>query len=58
MAFWDEYEKLFTFKMMSFHVHSPSEHTFDESHYDVEVHLVHRNPNNGHLAVLAVYFDF
>jgi len=29
------------FKLMQFHFHSPSEHTVDGKHYDLEAHMVH-----------------
>ena len=39
------------------HIHAPSEHTFDGEHRDLELHLVHKNYEDGSLAVMAVYFD-
>lgn len=47
-----------TFQVLQFHIHAPSEHTFDGGkHYDVEVHVVHINPVETKLAVLGIYFD-
>ena len=39
------------------HIHAPSEHTFNGEHYDVELHLVHRNFEDNSLAVAAIFFD-
>lgn len=50
------YYKLFD--MLQFHFHSPSEHTFDGRHYDLEMHVVHKRhgvKEGG--AVLAIFFD-
>lgn len=57
IAFWDENDELETFQILQFHIHSPSEHTFDGKSYDVEVHFVHKSYNENKLAVLAVFFD-
>ncbi|PIA43629.1 hypothetical protein AQUCO_01900198v1 [Aquilegia coerulea] len=38
------------------HWHSPSEHTINGKRYDLEMHLVHVNPNNT-IAVVGVMFD-
>ncbi len=43
---------------LQFHFHSPSEHTIEGAHMDLEVHFVHTkvgNPNS--YAVLSVFFD-
>jgi carbonic anhydrase len=29
------------YKFTEFHIHSPSDHTFNGKHYNVEMHLVH-----------------
>ena len=42
---------------LQFHFHAPSEHTFNGHHYDLEMHIVHKNNDSGKLAVLAVFFD-
>ena len=43
--------------MLQFHFHSPSEHTFDGKHYELELHIVHKKKDKEELAVLAIYFD-
>ena len=45
------------YKLIQFHIHAPSEHTFDGEHYDLEIHLVHQNYEGHELAVTAIYFD-
>ena len=45
------------FKPLQFHFHSPSEHTFDGKHYDLELHIYHITIDKMHKSVLAVYFD-
>ena len=45
------------FKLLQFHIHAPSEHTFDGEHFDLELHLVHPDYEGHKLAVVAVYFD-
>lgn len=57
IAFWDENDQLETFQILQFHVHAPSEHTFDGKNYDLEVHFVHKSYTENKLAVLAVFFD-
>ncbi len=46
-----------TFKLLQFHFHTPSEHTVDGKAYDMEVHLVHQNQDDGQLAVLGVLMN-
>ncbi len=41
------------FILRQFHFHTPSEHTFKEHHYPMEIHFVHQNAT-GQLAVLGV----
>ena len=41
------------FELQQFHFHSPSEHTIDGKHFDMEMHLVHKS-DEGHVAVVAV----
>ena len=42
-------------------MHSPSEHTFDGKHYDLELHMVHQiidlDPSKNEYAVVAIFFD-
>ena len=45
-----------TFKLTQYHFHTPSEHTIDGKHADVEVHFVHSD-GAGQLAVVAVLYD-
>ena len=39
-----------------FHFHSPSEHTVDQTHYPLELHLVHHNERH-EAAVVAVFME-
>lgn len=41
------------YRLVQFHFHTPSEHTFNRSYYDMELHLVHQ-AGNGSIAVLGV----
>ncbi len=43
-----------SFKLLQFHFHHPSEHTFRGKAYDMEAHFVHA-ADDGTLAVLAVF---
>ncbi len=43
-----------TFELKQFHFHSPSEHTVNGEHFDMEVHLVHRS-EAGQIAVVGVF---
>lgn len=45
-----------TYKLTQYHFHTPSEHTIDGKHADVEVHFVHSD-GAGQLAVVAVLYD-
>ena len=42
------------YKLLQFHFHTPSEHMVNGSHYDMEMHLVHKNDKN-ELAVIGVF---
>lgn len=42
------------FKLLQFHFHSLSEHTINDKHYPIEVHLVHKS-EDGELAVIAIF---
>ncbi|CDW72963.1 UNKNOWN [Stylonychia lemnae] len=57
LAFWDENDELETYQILQFHVHAPSEHTFDGKFYDLEIHFVHKHFTEGGLAVISVQFD-
>lgn len=43
------------YDLRQFHCHSPSEHTVDGEHAELELHFVHTD-GRGHLAVVAVLF--
>ena len=49
------------YKFTEFHIHSPSDHTFNGKHYNVEMHLVHslitHDPTKSEEAVVAIFFD-
>ena len=44
------------FKLLQYHLHSPSEHTETGDHHALELHLVHQD-EHGHYAVVAVFVD-
>jgi len=47
-----------SFVPLSFHFHSPSENTINGKHFDLEMHIVHKNKHTGHLgAVVTIFFD-
>lgn len=41
------------FALEQFHVHTPSEHTIDGKHFDMEIHFVHKS-KSGEVAVVGV----
>lgn len=43
-----------TYNLLQLHFHHPSEHTVDGVAADMEMHLVHIDPNSGNLAVVGV----
>lgn len=45
------------YRLLQFHLHAPSEHTVDGRSFDMEAHLVHRDPASGALAVVGVFLD-
>ena len=45
------------FHPVQFHFHSPSEHTIDGRHYDLEMHFYHITADQNHHSVIAVFFD-
>ena len=57
LAFWDEDNELESYKIVQFHLHAPSEHSFDGKLYDAELHLVHKHTHGRDIAVVAVFFD-
>ena len=42
------------YSLLQFHFHTPSEHTVSGMHFDMEMHLVHKN-KEGKLAVVGVF---
>ncbi|MFP6763067.1 MAG: carbonic anhydrase family protein, partial [Planctomycetaceae bacterium] len=44
------------FTLEQFHFHSPSEHTVDGRHFDMEMHLVHKS-DDGRVAVIGVFIE-
>ena len=42
------------YELFQFHFHTPSEHTLDGRHFDMEIHFVHRSPRDT-LAVVGVW---
>ncbi len=42
------------YTLLQFHFHTPSEHTVNGKHFDMEMHLIHKN-KNGQLAVIGVF---
>jgi carbonic anhydrase len=45
------------YEFQQFHYHTHSEHAVDGSYHDMEVHLVHKDPVTGNLAVVAVFVE-
>ncbi|CAN0890506.1 Alpha carbonic anhydrase 4 [Linum grandiflorum] len=45
------------YKLLQCHWHSPSEHTFNGSRYELELHLVHKS-YEGNLAVVAIVYKY
>ena len=43
--------------LLQFHFHTPSEHAFDGIHSAMEVHLVHKDIENGELNVIGTMMD-
>jgi carbonic anhydrase len=43
-----------TWEIIQFHFHTPSEHTYQGAHYDMELHIVHQNAAK-QLCVLGVF---
>lgn len=44
------------FEALQLHMHSPTEHTIDGEHMDVELHIVHQYPNQNFGAVIGILF--
>ena len=45
-----------TYELLQFHFHAKSENTVEGKYFDMEMHLVHRDPS-GALAVVAVFLE-
>jgi len=45
-----------TFTLVQYHFHSPSEHTVNDEHFPMEMHLVHKSAD-GKLAVVGVFIE-
>ena len=47
------------FEPLQLHFHSPSEHTVEGKHHDLEMHIVHqyKGTNGQYGAVIAIFFD-
>lgn len=43
------------YQLLQFHFHTPSEHLHKGRHYPMELHLVHRHPASGALAVVGIW---
>jgi carbonic anhydrase len=43
------------YNLLQFHVHWPSEHSVEQALYPLEIHLVHRDPLTGELAVVGLF---
>ncbi|CAI0374796.1 unnamed protein product [Linum tenue] len=43
------------YKLVQFHWHTPSEHTFNGSRYELELHVVHSSSNGGTAVIGIVY---
>lgn len=57
LALWNEKKDIHIFNIHYVHFHSPSEHTLNGTHYDLEMHIVHKDEYTGETAVLCVFFD-
>jgi carbonic anhydrase len=44
------------YELLQFHFHNPSEHTLEGKVLPMEMHLVHKDVQNGRLAVVGVFF--
>lgn len=44
------------FELLQFHMHHPSEHTFNGHHFPVELHFVHKS-DDGRLGVVGVFME-
>lgn len=56
LSVWDSNSNLNVFQLNQFHFHAPSEHTINESHFDLELHIVHK-ATSGLYSVVGLFFD-
>ncbi len=47
----------YKYELKQFHFHSPSEHTVGGEHFPMEMHLVHKSPDEKTVAVIAVFIE-
>jgi carbonic anhydrase len=57
MALWDELGALNLYNILEVVFHSPSEHTFDNANYDLEMQVIFQNYEIDGLAAVAFFFD-
>jgi carbonic anhydrase len=57
LARWDTDNAFHAMDVNQFHFHSPSEHTFNGEHYDLELHIVSKDFSDDLLSVTAIFFD-
>ncbi|XP_050242499.1 alpha carbonic anhydrase 4-like [Quercus robur] len=46
------------YNLLQGHWHSPSEHTFNGSRYDLELHIVHTNPITNKIAAIGIVYKY
>ncbi|XP_050242495.1 alpha carbonic anhydrase 4-like [Quercus robur] len=46
------------YNLQQCHWHSPSEHTFNGSRFDLELHVVHQNPSTNKIAAIGVVYKY
>ncbi len=44
------------YKLVQFHIHTPSEHALNNKTYPLEIHFVHENQDN-HLLIVGLFFE-
>lgn len=44
------------YTLLQFHFHTPSEHTVNGKHFDMEMHMVHKD-KDGNLAVVGILIN-
>ncbi len=56
MTFWNYQGQISNFDAYEIRIHSPSEHTLNEKHTDVEMQIYHKD-RYGKQGVLSIFFD-